>query len=348
MKSRIRIICFLILLAAVLPGCSKYVPESEDPFRITALAPLKDNIPNAVLGSGKIVFDRCHQNGLDRSGFFVIDSDKNTVNGFRLNSQAVEPSISPDGTKIACSFLLMGGNSGWDIYIMNVDGSNCYRVFQAPYMAEWPTWTPDGSKVIFYVNGTGPLYMQSPVENATDRVELTKFFYTGDTYYILDPSGGFSMSPGGKLVCVNSYGPIRSIDPYVGKAGVRTVLPRTNLQNFESPVFSPGGEKIAFLSVEKDSLSGWKAVSVEIMNPDGTNLTQVGRVKTYQSPVDYTNWHRMANVSLCWSPDGKKILFTVPTEEYGCHIFVINSDGSGLTQVTDDVKAYDYDVSWSR
>jgi Tol biopolymer transport system component len=61
---------------------------------------------------------------------------------------------------------------------------------------------------------------------------------------------------------------------------------------FESAVFSPDGQKIAFLSVDIDSLSGWswKAIDVKTMN----------------------------------------------------------SDGSGLTQVTDDVKAYDLDVSWSR
>jgi hypothetical protein len=32
----------------------------------------------------------------------------------------------------------------------------------------------------------------------------------------------------------------------------------------------------------------------------------------------------------------------------GYHLFVIDDDGSGLTQVTNNIIAYDYDVSWSR
>lgn len=131
-------------------------------------------------------------------------------------------------------------------------------------------------------------------------------------------------------------------DPF--KVIAITSLTDTN-QSFESPVFSPDGHKIAFPSIERD-LNGWKAVSVKIINPDGTSLTELASVSAYKSPVPYSKLHR--SVSLCWSPDGTKILFTVPTEEYGCHLFLINADGSGLTQVTENIKAYDFEVSWSR
>ncbi|MCX6226264.1 MAG: hypothetical protein NTV01_16200 [Bacteroidia bacterium] len=348
MKTEIRIFCSLTLLAALLTCCNEPDPFiEEDPFKVIALAPIKDNIPYQALGSGKIVIDRIHELNIDNCGFYVIDVEKKTANGFRLNTGICTPNISPDGTKIACSLYTSQG--AYDIFIMSIDGSNCFPVFQSSYQDFFPTWTPDGSKVLCFGSSyVCQLYMQSPVENATDRVELTKFYY-GVPDWFIEPIGGFSMSPGGKLVCVNrgiKPDGILSIDPYVGKSGVSNLLPRTYPQMFESPVFSPDGQKIAFLSDEIDTLSGWKAIEVKSMNPDGTNLTRVVSVKTYKSPVQYAGVHRF--VSLCWSPDGTKILFTAPTEEYGCHLFVVNADGSGLTQVTDDVNAYDLDVSWSR
>ena len=84
-------------------------------------------------------------------------------------------------------------------------------------------------------------------------------------------------------------------------------------------------------------LGNGKILFERINDPDGTNLTELASVSAYKSPVPYGNLHRY--VSLCWSPDGTKILFTVPIEEYGCHLFLINADGSGLTQVTDNIKA---------
>lgn len=234
---------------------------------------------------------------------------------------------------------------------MSIDGSNCFPIFHSSD-ERYPTWTPDGLKVLFYLssNHEGPLYMQSPIENETDRVELTKFYYGDDPNWIILPLGGFSISPQEKLVCVSYGGPkttgILDIVPYVGKSGVSTLLPFTNNRRFESPVFSPDGLKIAFASIETDSL-GNHAVSVKSINPDGTNLTQLVRVKTYNATISWMGYMRL--ISLCWSPDGTKILFTALTvENGGYNLFVINADGSGLTQVTDNIKAYDYDVSWGR
>jgi WD40 repeat protein len=206
--------------------------------------------------------------------------------------------------------------------------------------------------MVFGASQYGPQYLQSPVKNATDRIKLIKFYYDDDPEWFIERSGGFSMSPGQKLVCVSYGNKLRgllSIEPYIGKSGVSVLLSFPQSQFFESPVFSPDGLKIAFLTVELDaSLSLWNAVAVNTIDPEGTNLTQLVRVETYKTPVHWMHDTRVWNVSLCWSPDGKKILFTAPTEEYGCHLFVINPDGTGLTKVTDNINAYDVDVSWSR
>lgn len=358
-KFRIRVCSFVIMttLLALMDSCNKNndkIPE-EDPYKVISLSPVTDKIPYEVLGSGKIVFNRISLQ--DINGFYIIDLDNKKTSGFKLINSSPWPSspnISHDGTKIVCSMFTI--NTAVTIDLIDLDGSNCHPIsYNLSSQPRYPTWTPDGSKVIFYTDDTdyGVLYMQSPVENANDTLVLTKFYYGDDdpNWFIL-PSGGFSISQEQKIVCVsygNKLNGILSIVPYIGKSGVSTLLPMTAHEAFESPVFSPDGLKIAFLSIEHDSLD-WRfnSVAVKTMNPDGDNVTQLVKINAYKMTVQWAYQMRNWNVSLCWSPDGSKILFTVPMEEYGCHLFVINSDGSGLTQITDNINGYDVDVSWSR
>jgi Tol biopolymer transport system component len=349
-KSGISPIVIIGILFLLISCCKKNDDIEKDPFKVIALNPPTDKIPYEALGGGKILFDRTDKSNGDMK-FVIIDIDQKKTSAFKLNSLAMMPNISPDGSKIICS-LFINSTTAYDIYMMNSDGSGCYLVYQSVYQDRYPSWTIDGSKILFFSASLyGPLYIQSPVENATDRVELIRFYYDDDPSWFIEPSGGFSMSPGQKLVCVNLINQIKGlllIEPYAGKSGVSVLLPFPENQYFESPAFSPDGSKIAFLTVETDPLFNWNAVVVKTIDPDGKNLTEVVRLATYKQPVHWMHHNRSWNVSLCWSPDGTKILFTAPMEEYGCHLFVINSDGSDVTQVTDNVEAYDVDVSWSR
>jgi dipeptidyl aminopeptidase/acylaminoacyl peptidase len=342
-------VCFLCLL---LSSCKKHEDINKDPFEVISLSSPTDKIPYEALGIGKILFQRTDGANQGEASFNLIDIGKKKISAFKLGSLTLQPCISPDGSKIVFS-LFINVTTAYDVYIMNCDGSGSYLVYQSEYQDRYPSWTTDGTKIIYFrASLYGPLYMQSPVENAADRVELTKFYYDDDPYWFIEPSGGFSISPGQKLVCSNLINQIRgllSIEPYVGKSGVRLLLPTPTGQHFESPAFSPDGSKIAFLVVETDpSVYGWNAVAVKTIDPDGSNLTELIRVTPFKTPIDWMHNNRICDVSLCWSPDGKKILFTAPTEENGCHLFVIDSDGSNLTQVTDNVQGYDVDVSWGR
>jgi len=333
-------------------SCKKNdIIEKEDPLKVITLTPPTDKIPYEALVNGKILFYRTDYTTGEIS-INMIDVDKKRTSAFKLNSLMLQPSISPDGSKIAFS-LFTNVTTAYDVYIMNSDGSDSYLVYQSEYQDRYPSWTFDGSKIlVFSASLYGPLYIQSPVENSTDRIEVIKFSYDDDLDWRIEPSGGFSISPDQKLVCSNLINQIRgllTIEPYVGKSGASLLLPTPTNQHFESPAFSPDGSKIAFLVVETDpSVYGWNAVVVKTINPDRSNLTELIRVKPFKTPIDWMHYNRVCDVSLCWSPDGKKIMFTFPTEENGCHLFVINSDGTGLTQVTNNNQAYDADVSWSR
>ena len=348
----------MVFLSVLTISCKKenvtVGPEKEGPFKVTKLLPLSDDIPYQALGSGKILFERTYDQG--GSSFYIIDVDNKKSSGFSLGSSITQPCISPSGNKIACALLNSANlKSTWNIYVMNTDGSDCVPAFVSDLPANFPTWNFDGSKIVYYTSGSDArLYMQSPVENASDRVELVKFYDDGDPDWLVKPVGGFTVSPTGKLVSVSTSKKLDGlidIEPFTGKEGIDVILsPYTDLDfvspNFrvESPVFSPDGSRIAFLSIYTNPAEGgWMNVMIDIIDPDGSNLVPVGGMGGYQPHRDLPRY-----VSLCWSPDGTKVLFAMPDGEKTCHIFVVNLDGSGYSQVTNQMNIFDSNVSWSR
>jgi Tol biopolymer transport system component len=352
------LLCLMVFLAIEPISCKKENatdnPEVKSTFKITKLLPLSDNIPYEALGSGKILFERTYEQG--GSSFYMIDIDNKKSSGFQMEStQMTQPSISPDGNRIACSLLKSGDvNANWNIYIMNTDGSDCFPAFVSDKQANFPTWNNDGSKIIFYTSGAdGRLYMQSPVENASDREELAKFSYADDPNWLIKPVGGFTVSPTGKLVAVSTsknLDGLIDIEPFTDKEGVDLILsPYTDLGfvspdfRVESPVFSPDGSKIAFLSIYTPVGSNYLSFSYDAIDPDGSNRLSLGGMGGYKPNVDLPRY-----ASICWSPDATKVLVSIPDGEKTCHIFVITPYGSGPVQVTNQINVFDSNVSWSR
>jgi len=84
------------------------------------------------------------------------------------------------------------------------------------------------------------------------------------------------------------------------------------------PNWSPDGQEILFVSNKRTKYPQYTGDGIWIMNADGTNQ------KELNTPYPYGQ-HDFAS----WSPDGKKIIYSVQGSNDGCSICIINPDGTG-------------------
>lgn len=116
---------------------------------------------------------------------------------------------------------------------------------------------------------------------------------------------------------------------------------------YQEPTFSPDGKIIVFEEDVEDnpnSIDGYVG-SIDVVSAVG------GAVRRLLAGGDASD-----NRLPVWSPDGMRILFQrrtnmTPNQDGGYHLFTINPDGTGLTQITGNgsttYENYDSDASWS-
>lgn len=192
-----------------------------------------------------------------------------------------------------------------EIHTMTPDGSDVANVSSPLTNASDPAWSPDGERIAFrgyYDEGQA---WRIYVVNA-DGSNLTRL-----------PSG--PGSPGG---------PVWSLDgeqvAFRAGDGIRVIRldqpvePELSIVPAKGtdPSWSPDGTKIAY---EAPGANGKD--SVWVMNTDGTGKQELAK-----------------GTMPAWNPDGTKITFVAETKPglMGRDICTINSDGSGLTNLTND------------
>ena len=78
------------------------------------------------------------------------------------------PRLSPDGTKVAFASCV-DVSLGYKIEVMNVDGTG-RRVLATVQNASWPTWSPDGTRIL-YVDGYTPMLVSLATGAKTVLIE---------------------------------------------------------------------------------------------------------------------------------------------------------------------------------
>jgi Tol biopolymer transport system component len=324
-----------------ISGCN--FPVEPPAYHEPPLPALSDSVPFESLGNGKIVFERIGPFANNYSGIYVIDLDRKISSAIDQTGLCYGPVVSPSGQAIAYT-AYYDNKTLHDVFIMNIDGSNRVNISSTQGQDHFVSWSPD-TRQIFFVGAVGGaglpvLYRQSPTTNPADRV-LVKDFSTIDPPSVYVPTDAISASPTGKLV-VCTYG-IHTMN--ADGSNFKTIVSSPQNEGFLcSPVWSPDGQNIAFMSIVRDTKFCIRGLSIILTDPDGIRTHTLVTL----SASDSSEWHGDKNYSLCWSPDGSKILFNRPDgDQVGAHIYVMNKDGSNLLQVTTAVGVTDRSLSWS-
>jgi TolB protein len=196
---------------------------------------------------------------------------------------------SPDGERIAFEH---GGEDGSEIWVMSSTGRDAARL--AP--GQQPTWSPDGSRIAFVRGGT--LHVMDADGSNVRAVPLARrardpeWFPDGRTLvYSGEDLTHCTLLPTFDVACAWE---LHAIGLDGSNPRVLTHAPSA-LSAARSPVFSPGGTRIAFWisSLADAVLDG----ALYLVAPDGTALTRLdvapGAVAAF--PV--------------WSPDGEMLAF---------------------------------------
>jgi len=285
-----------------------------DAFRASERAPT----PSSTVENGSIAFSR----GGSESGLYVVNPDGTGVTRLPSERGDNDAAWSPDGSRIAF-VRYQAGDSG--IYLMNADGTDVLQITNGGSDGS-PNWSHDGTHIAFAreASGNADIYEVNAdgthVDRLTDdRLQESAPAWSPDGSRIAfdgwdDASGGQPPSPV-RLYVMNENG-----------TGIRALGP----QNVAGAAWSPDGSEIAFADTETGSIMA--------IHPDGTRERSivdmaevVGGVHLVYGPT--------------WSPDGTKIAFFAGSDAAHTRIYVVNRDGSGLTQLTHGPAA-DAEPAW--
>jgi serine/threonine protein kinase len=237
---------------------------------------------------------------------------------FGRNSDAVQPSWSPHGKRIA-----FWGFSTWqgqrDIWTIDPDAPQpkrtVVRVTSDPVLHWNPVWSPDGKYLYFGSDSDGTLNLwRIPVDEDTGKP-------VGAAEPVALPasiSGNFSFSQRGDLVYATVTRSYRLLAlPFEAKSG-SIGEPRPLLGGAQEILTfkpSPDGKLVAYTTTGTQE-------DLFVANADGTHVRQ------------FTN-DAARDRGVTWSGDGKMLYFF--SNRGGTnHIWSIHADGSSLGQVTEE------------
>lgn len=238
--------------------------------------------------------------------------------------------VTQDNKNSAWAEQIVFLSSNWDsgkiiqeIWTIHSDGTNRQPLTNSPDLPKgWPTWSPDGTAIAFATHeGIGTLHL---MDADGSNLTVLKKDYTSSTRPAWSPDGQ-KIAYGGTLI-------IRIFDVRTGEVeAVRVPVHRLSGSTIHDVAWSPDGHQLAFAAKVIDQAGNSRARDVYVMNVDGTGLQQLTQ-------------HRAEDDAPAWSPDGQKIAFVSYRNVLDGGIFIMNTDGSNIVELTNSGEDY---PSWS-
>jgi PKD repeat protein len=209
----------------------------------------------------------------DSDGYYINDytwlsnTDGSWPMSITSGTHVHVPSISPDGKKIVYAKWVQPVNqntSGYEIYIMDIDGGNEVNLTNNTVEDYYPSWSPDGRQIVFrsFKNSSYPKVwvMNSDGSNA-HQVNMG----TGwDSYPRWSPDGNYIVFASGDVNTGKYSLCVMNTD------GTNKHVITGTSYNSECPYWSPDSSKIIFTSDKTDAQYDLYSV-----NRDGTSLTRL-------------------------------------------------------------------------
>jgi TolB protein len=239
---------------------------------------------------------------------------------------AVQPSWSPNGSRVACWGSRHGSRR--DLWTLPAEGGMPVAVTDDPALDWNPVWSPDGKYLYFSSDRSGTMNLwRVRLDERTGQVLAPVEAVTTPSPY----SGHLSLSRDGRrMAYVQQTRTVNlhhvDFDPVQEKA-VGTPVPITaGLREAWYPALSPDGQWLAFAT--------WgKREDLYVIRTTGGGMRQL---------TDDVHMNRGPQ----WSPDGKRIAFH-SNRSGKFELWVMGADGSGLTQVSEDRLRGILNSAWS-
>ena len=252
---------------------------------------------------------------------------------FDLYSTRWLPAYDRSGAHLAVTSPV--SNDSFALIVIDADGTQ-HTLLQKPQLILAPQWSPDSKQIVFGIGefasfldaAVGEKKAADPV-NGGAQVGIINEDGSGFQVITSGPNNNAfpSFSPDGKRIVYRTAG--------ANEQGLRILnLDDHSIAQITSdwdnfPVWSPKGDSIAFIRKTGDDFQ------IFTISPNGKNLTQLTKT-------------RGIDAHLAWSPDGNRLaftssrmgfkdeaLYTGAPQPYG-EIFVMDSDGNHIEQLTDD------------
>ncbi len=281
----------------------------------------------------------------ERGGIYIVRPDGTGLrqitafqtSGFSFGGDGLilsddHPSFSPDGTQIVFTsnrddpdLSVPVFEQDFEIYIMDVNGTNVRRLTFSDGVDTEPVFSPDGTKIAFASSRSGNLDIWVMNVDGTGLVKLTT-----SAFHENEPA----WSPDGTKIAytrILNDGPLNlgllpgaDKDVYVMDAnGANNHLLKGGNKEQHDAFWSPDGTKIA-ITGEGDSIPFG---DVLILNSTtGATISNLTAAGIFSGEPLY------GGGDPSWSPDGTKIAYfkaTGPLISFPMRLFVMNANGTG-------------------